>query len=185
MGGYSQQCRYCPKWFINSQGLSDHERSHAMTASKAGKPMPTLRAGDYDCNVHREGESIFRVREDLYSAKIVEALRTGLSASEARAAEAEAASNKRFEAVHATLEEEIRENHKRAYKIMDLEAKLSAAELDAGRYRDLKAAMTFYDTAESSGPVLASVSKRIWYHATDCLEYPLDAVADALRRSAP
>ena len=59
----------------------------------------------------------------------------------------------------------------------------SEAELreDAERYRWLKAHMTYYDTAESSGPVLASVSKRIWYHATDEAAYPLDAAIDAAR----
>lgn len=40
--------------------------------------------------------------------------------------------------------------------------------------------MTFYNTAETSAPVLASVSRRIWYHATDDMEsYPFDAVLRA------
>lgn len=49
------------------------------------------------------------------------------------------------------------------------------------RLRDwMRNNLTFYNTAESDGPVLASVSKRIWYHATDDTEsYPFDAVADA------
>ncbi len=34
---------------------------------------PTLRAGDYDCNVHRDGESFFRVKEDLYSLSVIRA----------------------------------------------------------------------------------------------------------------
>ena len=37
--------------------------------------------------------------------------------------------------------------------------------------------MTFYDT-ESDRPVLASVSSRIWYHATDSVAYPFDSVID-------
>lgn len=37
---------------------------------------------------------------------------------------------------------------------------------------------TFYNTAESTGPVLAEVSKRIWYHATDDVtSYPFSEVA--------
>jgi hypothetical protein len=55
--------------------------------------------------------------------------------------------------------------------------------VDAKRYRTLRDNMTFYNTNESSGPVLASVSARIWYHATDNLEYPIDAVIDALQSS--
>lgn len=55
-----------------------------------------------------------------------------------------------------------------------------ANKADAERYRDLRDQMTFYNTAESDGPVLACVSKRIWYHATDCMEYPLDAAVDAI-----
>lgn len=36
---------------------------------------------------------------------------------------------------------------------------------------------TFYDTAEQAAPVLASVSKRIWYHATDDqTAYPFSAL---------
>ena len=36
---------------------------------------------------------------------------------------------------------------------------------------------TFYNTDESDGPVLASVSKRIWYHATDdTVAYPFSAL---------
>ena len=50
---------------------------------------------------------------------------------------------------------------------------------DAARYRYLKANMTFYNTDESEKPVLAEVSRRIWYHATDDLSYPLDAAIDA------
>ena len=34
--------------------------------------------------------------------------------------------------------------------------------------------MTFYNTIESDRPVLASVSSRIWYHATDSVAYPFD-----------
>ncbi len=49
---------------------------------------------------------------------------------------------------------------------------------DAKRYRWLMKNMTFYDTAESYAPVLASVSARIWYHATDDTAYPLTAVID-------
>lgn len=41
---------------------------------------------------------------------------------------------------------------------------------------------TFYDTAESNAPVLASVSTRIWYHATDDQEsYPFSEVANRHR----
>jgi hypothetical protein len=49
---------------------------------------------------------------------------------------------------------------------------------DADRYRWLKENITHYDTAESERPVLASVSKRIWYHATDDVAWSLDAVID-------
>jgi hypothetical protein len=42
-------------------------------------PTPTLRAGDYDCNVHKQGDSFFRIKEDLYSASVVIALRAELS----------------------------------------------------------------------------------------------------------
>ena len=38
--------------------------------------------------------------------------------------------------------------------------------------------MTFYNTSESDRPVLADVSKRIWYHATDSVAYPFDSVID-------
>ncbi len=39
---------------------------------------------------------------------------------------------------------------------------------------------TFYNTDESAAPVLASVSRRIWYHATDDTEsYPFSAVVRA------
>jgi hypothetical protein len=50
---------------------------------------------------------------------------------------------------------------------------------DAARWRELVSQMTFYNVGESDGPVLAAVSKRIWYHATDDLSYPLAAVVDA------
>lgn len=67
-----------------------------------------------------------------------------------------------------------------AWNRREVEDELRQAEArDAARYRALRSQMTFHDTAESEAPVLASVSKRIWYHATDCLDYPLDAVADA------
>lgn len=37
-----------------------------------------------------------------------------------------------------------------------------------------------YITAESDGPVLAAVSRKIWYHATDNIDaYPFSAVIDA------
>lgn len=40
--------------------------------------------------------------------------------------------------------------------------------------------MTFYNTGESDGPMLGSVSKRVWYHVTDDTEsYPFDSVIDA------
>jgi hypothetical protein len=58
-------------------------------------------------------------------------------------------------------------------------AERDALKQDAERYRWLTKNMTFYNTDEASGPVLASVSKRIWYHATDSLDYPLDAAIDA------
>lgn len=51
---------------------------------------------------------------------------------------------------------------------------------DAARYRWLKNHMTFHPS-DGQPPVLASVSARIWYHATDSLEYPLDAVIDVER----
>jgi hypothetical protein len=49
---------------------------------------------------------------------------------------------------------------------------------DADRYRWLKQNMTHYDTAESKAPVLAEVSARIWYHATDDVAWSLDTVID-------
>jgi hypothetical protein len=46
--------------------------------------------------------------------------------------------------------------------------------------------MTYYNTAESERPVLASVSKRIWYHATDDMDsYPFSAVARAALAAPP
>jgi len=39
---------------------------------------------------------------------------------------------------------------------------------------------TFYNTDDSDGPVLAGVSARIWYHATDDqLSYPFSTVVKA------
>lgn len=40
---------------------------------------PTLRKGDYDCNVHKGGESFFRIKEDLYSASVVTELERQLA----------------------------------------------------------------------------------------------------------
>ena len=34
--------------------------------------------------------------------------------------------------------------------------------------------MTFYNTGEADRPVLADVSKRIWYHATDSMALPFN-----------
>ena len=56
---------------------------------------------------------------------------------------------------------------------------------DAEKWRKLVKQMTFYDTKDSAGPVLAAVSARIWYHATDNLDYPLDAVVDAMSSEQP
>lgn len=60
---------------------------------------------------------------------------------------------------------------------------LAAAE--SGRLRAwIDSNTTFYNVGESDGPVLASVSKRIWYHATDDTEsYPFSAVAEKAVRS--
>ena len=54
---------------------------------------------------------------------------------------------------------------------------------DAERYRWLRAHMGWYSTADSpGGPALASVSERIWYHATEDTEsVTLDAAIDRAR----
>ena len=63
---------------------------------------------------------------------------------------------------------------------------LDAAMSDVKRLRYLDENSTFFDvdpdfdTEGRNIPVLASVSKRIWYHATDDMtNYPLSAVASA------
>lgn len=58
------------------------------------------------------------------------------------------------------------------------------ARRDAARFRFLEKNMTFYNTAESQKPVLAEVSARIWYHATDSREYPLADMIDATTRTS-
>jgi hypothetical protein len=59
------------------------------------------------------------------------------------------------------------------------EKQLAYAWLELRALREwLDSNTTFYDTAESQAPVLASVSKRIWYHATDDqTSYPFSNVA--------
>lgn len=39
--------------------------------------------------------------------------------------------------------------------------------------------MTFAESKNVVGIALATVSKRLWFHATDCEDWPLDAVVDA------
>lgn len=70
--------------------------------------------------------------------------------------------------------------------IKDLQSALEAARKDGDQLRHfINNNMTFYDTNESHVPVLASVSKRIWYHATDDVtSYPFDAVIHAAIDSA-
>jgi hypothetical protein len=60
-------------------------------------------------------------------------------------------------------------------------ARAEAAEADAARLRKwLDNNTTHYNTAERESPVLASVSKRIWYHASDDMEsWPFSAAIDA------
>jgi hypothetical protein len=57
------------------------------------------------------------------------------------------------------------------------EAESDALKADAGRYRWLRQNMTHYNPAEQSGPVLWGA--RIWYHASNNVEYPIDAAIDA------
>lgn len=66
-----------------------------------------------------------------------------------------------------------------ADEIAQLQQQLAEARKDADRYRYLRGNMTFYNTAESGAPVLAEVCSRIWYHATNNEEYPLDAMIDS------
>ena len=75
-------------------------------------------------------------------------------------------------------------------RVAELESRAEAAEhnfgvqLDATRELEAKLEWldnntTFYHPDESDGPVLASVSKRIWYHATDDVEsYPFTALLE-------
>jgi hypothetical protein len=63
---------------------------------------------------------------------------------------------------------------------------------DAERMRWLDKNSTFMEgnhdapTAAANVPVLAAVSNRIWYHATDDVtSYPLSAVADAAMQEKP
>lgn len=62
-----------------------------------------------------------------------------------------------------------------------LHQRCEAAEKDGVRFRDLRDQMTFVESDKVAGIALASVSKRIWFHATDCEDWPLDAVVDAMR----
>lgn len=61
-------------------------------------------------------------------------------------------------------------------------ARIESLERDAERWRYLQRNITFYNVGESPRPSLASVSKRIWYHATDCMEWPFSAAIDAARK---
>jgi len=66
---------------------------------------------------------------------------------------------------------------RQANHIAELEAERDALKADAERYRWLRQNMTHYNPAEQNGPVLSGA--RIWYHASDNTEYPLDAAIDA------
>ena len=60
-------------------------------------------------------------------------------------------------------------------------ARLIVDERDLARseiFEWLRNNMTFYNTGESDRPVLASVSSRIWYHATDSTAHPFDKVIE-------
>lgn len=59
--------------------------------------------------------------------------------------------------------------------------------IDARRWRALmRAGVTYYSPQESSGPALACVAKRIWYHATDDQEHnTLAGTMDAFDRAFP
>jgi hypothetical protein len=65
--------------------------------------------------------------------------------------------------------------------LKDAIARAEAAKADAARLRKwLDNNTTHYNTAERESPVLASVSKRIWYHASDDMEsWPFSAAIDA------
>lgn len=73
----------------------------------------------------------------------------------------------------------VGESGRQALRLATLELELAAAKDDAAQLRRwLDSNTTFYNTDESSAPVLASVSKRIWYHATDDTDsFPFSAVA--------
>lgn len=74
-------------------------------------------------------------------------------------------------------------NEGRVKEIVDAEllARAERAEQERDALRAwLDSNTSYYNTAESERPVLASVSKRIWYHATDDIEsYPFSVVARA------
>lgn len=64
--------------------------------------------------------------------------------------------------------------------IRGLKSDLAAERERAERMKDwLRNNMTFYETGESTRPVLQDVAKRIWYHATDNQDAcPFDSVID-------
>ena len=82
----------------------------------------------------------------------------------------------------------VAENTRLQKKVTDLEERLFIEKIELANLRAwLDDNTTFYNTDESSAPVLASVSKRIWYHATDDkVSYPFSHVAAAYQAaSAP
>jgi len=68
-------------------------------------------------------------------------------------------------------------------KCILLEADLAAMKADAKRYRWLRQNITHYNPDKQSGPVLSGA--RIWYHASDNVEYPIDAAIDAAMKEKP
>jgi len=67
-----------------------------------------------------------------------------------------------------------------AQKLIDLETMVNEKEVTLIKIREwLDNNTTHYETAESDEPVLACVSKKIWYHATDDIDsYPFTDMMD-------